>query len=878
MTLPAGTRIDHYEVVAPIGAGGMGEVYRARDPRLGRDVALKVLAATLVSDPDLHRRFEQEARAAATLNHPNILAIHDVGRHRGTPYLVSELLEGTTLRAQLTNGPLPVRKAIDYALQIAHGLAAAHEKGIVHRDLKPENLFVTADGRVKILDFGLAKALGDVAAEARTMAASQVTKIGMVLGTIGYMAPEQIRGLPADHRSDIFAFGCILYEMLGGRRAFSGATPADTMSAILSSEPTELDVPNAAIPPALFRIVRHCLEKAPIQRFQSAEDLAFAIENVTNASAPAVASPGATLPSKTWTRTTGATVALLSTVILSAGGAYWLGRRSVHDSRLALGRTVGITREEGIELHPSLSPDGTLIAYASGPGDRTHVFVRQVAGGRAIDLTPSMLGTYPRWSPDGSRILFTSTTGAYVVPALGGLPRSIIADALSADWSPDGQEIVYVAKEGIYVQPVDGGAPRTLVNMRETHSPAWSPDKRLIAFVAGNPFFMGPGRLVGNIAPSRIMIVPSVGGTPSVVTSAGTLNVSPTWTADGRHLLFVSNAFGTRDIFQIAINAEGQSTGDPDRLTAGLNAHSIMLSRDGRRLAYSTLTLSSNIWSIRIPERPPISVREAVPVTSGDQIVEGVAISPDRQWLAFDSNMAGSQDIYRLRLPHGEPEQITTDPADEFEPAWAPDGSQIAFHAWPGNNRDVFVIGADGHGRQRLTNGAAHEWFPSWSPDGKRIAFSDDNRNGISFVQRTESGWSAPVFLTEAPGSPTPVFSPDGQSLLLTGSTPDHRDVRIIAADGARARTLINGTLVGGAVPTFARWSKDGRRVYLFAVDAEGRSSMWSMPAEGGTPTLLVRFDDPARESNRREFDTDDQHIYFTLARKEGDVGVIDIR
>ena len=876
MSLPAGTRLDHYEIVAAIGAGGMGEVYRARDPRLGRDVALKMLAATLVTDPDLHRRFEQEARAAATLNHPNILAIHDVGRHDGTPYLVSELLEGTTLRERLTEGPLSVRKAIDYALQIAHGLAAAHEKGIVHRDLKPENLFVTADGRVKILDFGLAKALGDVAAEARTMAASQATKIGMVLGTIGYMAPEQIRGLVADHRADIFAFGCILYEMLSGRRAFSGATAADTMSAILSGEPMELDVANAPIPPALFRIVRRCLEKAPPQRFQSAEDLAFAIENVTNPSAPAVASP----PSKRWRRATAATVAILSIATVAAVGAYWLGRRSSNGSRVALGRTIAVTREGGIELHPSLSPDGTLIAYASGPGDKMHIFVRQVAGGRAIDLTPSMAGANPRWSPDGSRILFSSTTGAYVVPALGGTSRRIAADAVSGDWSPDGKEIVYASDRGLSVQPVDGGAPRTLTTTREAHSPAWSPDHRMIAFVVGNGQFKGPGRLVGNIAPSRIMTVLVSGGVPTAVTSGATLNMSPTWTADSRHLLFVSNAYGTRDIFEIAVDAEGRPAGESDRLTAGLNAHTVMLSRDGRHLAYSTLTLSSNVWVIRMPERPPISVREAVPVTSGDQIVEGLAVSRDGQWLAFDSNLAGNQDIYRLRLPHGEPEQVTTDPADEFEPAWSPDATEIAFQAWPGDNRDVYLIGADGQRRQRLSQGPGHEWFPTWSADGRQIAFADDTQNGISIVRRINSGWSPPTLVMKMPGTGTfvPTYSPDGHRLLFTRSSTGPPEVRIGSTDGGATRLLTNGTLPNGSSPAFGRWSRDGRRVFVFAIDAEGRSSIWSIPGDGGTPTLLVRFDDPTRESNRREFDTDGEHIYFTLARKEGDVGIIDIR
>jgi len=880
MSLAPATRVDHYEIVAAIGAGGMGEVYRARDPRLGRDVALKVLAATLVTDPDLHRRFEQEARSAATLNHPNILAIHDVGRYNGTPYLVSELLEGTTLRERLTESPLPVRKAIDYALQIAHGLAAAHEKGIVHRDLKPENLFVTADGRVKILDFGLAKALGDVAAEARTMAASQATKVGMVLGTIGYMAPEQVRGLAADHRADIFAFGCILYEMLGGRRAFSGPTPADTMSAILSSEPMELDFANTAIPSALLRIVRRCLEKTPAQRFQSAEDLAFAIETVTSASAPAAAVQSDVARSNMRTRAAVMTAAIITIAGVSAFAAQWLATRSHPDSRVALGRTVAVTHEEGIELHPSLSPDGTLIAYAFGPGDNTHVFVRQLAGGRAIDLTPSMIGTNPRWSPDGSRILFASTNGAYVVPALGGTPRRIAVNAFSGDWSPDGKEIVYASDDGLKIQPTDGGPPRTLVAVSEAHSPAWSPDDRMIAFVVGNGPFKGPGRLVGNIAPSRIMIVPRMGGTPTAITSGSTLNMSPTWTADSRHLLFVSNMYGTRDIFEVAIDSEGHTVGNPDRLTAGLNAHTVMLSHDGRHLAYSTLTLSSNVWSVRLPDRPPVSVREAVRVTSGDQIVEGLAVSPDGQWLAFDSNMAGNQDIYRLRLPNGEPEQVTTDPADEFEPAWSPDGSQIAFQAWPGDNRDIYVIGADGRGRERLTQGTGHEWFPSWSADGKTIAFADDTQNGISIVRRTNSGWSVPSLITKMPGAGTfvPTFSPDGHRMLLTRSATGPPEVRVATADGGPSHLLTNGALPTGTLPAFVRWSKDGRRVFIFAIDVEGRSSIWSMPPDGGVATLLVRFDDPTRESNRREFDADGQHIYFTLARKEGDVGVMDVR
>src|SRR5271166_668378 len=279
MTLPPGTKLDSYEVLGLLGAGGMGEVYRARDSALRREVAIKVLPSFVSRDPDRLRRFEQEAQAAAALSHPNILAVHRFGVSEGVPYLVSELLEGSTLRQVLQRGPLPVRKTIDYAVQIAHGLAAAHEQGIVHRDLKPENLFVTKDGRIKILDFGLAKlmqAQPDPDGNAPTM--TRGTDPGMVVGTAGYMSPEQVRGKAVDHRTDIFAFGAILYEMLTGKRAFQRSTSAETMTAILNDEPPAISQLVQSIPPGLQRVVHRCLEKNPEQRFHSASDLAFALE------------------------------------------------------------------------------------------------------------------------------------------------------------------------------------------------------------------------------------------------------------------------------------------------------------------------------------------------------------------------------------------------------------------------------------------------------------------------------------------------------------------------------------------------------------------------------------------------------------------------
>src|SRR5580693_4672416 len=289
MALISGAKLGPYEILAPLGAGGMGEVYRARDSRLKREVAIKVLPHSLSLDADRLRRFEQEALATAALNHPNILAVFDIGASEGSPYVVSEILEGETLRERLRSGLMPIRKALDYASQIAHGLAAAHEKGIIHRDLKPENLFLTKDGRLKILDFGLAKLTQADPGSNPSMATVThgATEAGVVLGTAGYMSPEQVRGLTLDPRSDIFSFGAILYEMLSGKRAFHGDTPADTMSSILKEDPPELNETNRNASPAIERIVQHCLEKNPESRFHSASDIAFDLEHLSGISGSA---------------------------------------------------------------------------------------------------------------------------------------------------------------------------------------------------------------------------------------------------------------------------------------------------------------------------------------------------------------------------------------------------------------------------------------------------------------------------------------------------------------------------------------------------------------------------------------------------------------
>ena len=387
MVLTSGAHLGPYEILSPLGAGGMGEVYRARDTRLGRDVAIKVLPASFASDQDRVRRFEQEARSVAVLNHPNILALYDVGSREGTPYLVHELLEGETLAERLRLGALPLRKALDIAVQVARGVAAAHENGIIHRDLKPANVFLTADGHVKVLDFGLAKVLVGAASgllyDSPTAAATAPkTESGMVLGTVGYMSPEQVRGKPADARADIFALGTILYEMLSGRRAFEKESSADTMAAILKEEPAELSGDGTKIPPAVDRMVRHCLEKNPVERFQSARDLAFALESAASPSTPDARV--SIEPRKRWSQSW--LVAAALTVVLA--GVAWLGfLAGTRRAQFSPPSYLQLTLEPGYAGPARFSRDGSAVVYsAAWNGAPLQLYFRRTSGTQSRPL------------------------------------------------------------------------------------------------------------------------------------------------------------------------------------------------------------------------------------------------------------------------------------------------------------------------------------------------------------------------------------------------------------------------------------------------------------------------------------------------------------
>jgi serine/threonine protein kinase len=464
MSLTAGTILGQYEIRAPLGAGGMGEVYRAYDTRLAREVAIKVLPESLTSDPERLRRFEQEARAAAALNHPNILAVYQMATHESVSYMVTELLDGETLRERLRRWPIPLRKAIDYAVQIAHGLAAAHDKGIVHRDLKPENLFVTKDGRVKILDFGLAKLTPPKESSGADATIDLGTEPGMVMGTAGYMSPEQVRGKTADHRSDIFAFGTILYEMVTGKQTFRKPTSADTMAAILNEEPPSVSQIAPTAPPGLQRVVHRCLEKNPEQRFQSSSDLAFALEALSDS---AITTPsGVHVPAReSWRGRRIAGVVGASVIALGVALFAYLWLRPQPVPRVS--SYVQLTHD-GQRKHLIGTEGSRLYLYLAG---RDHQGITEIStsGGepRKLSILPSPNMSPASLSPDGTSLLVVDGHGfpyagpIWSVPVLGGAPRRL-GDTVGneAVLSPDRKVLAYCNGNDILVAKADGSESR----------------------------------------------------------------------------------------------------------------------------------------------------------------------------------------------------------------------------------------------------------------------------------------------------------------------------------------------------------------------------------------------------------------------------------
>ena len=755
MNLTSGTKLGPYEIVALLGAGGMGEVYRARDSRLKRDVAIKVLPRTLSSDADRLRRFEQEALATAALNHPNILAVFDIGTSEGSPYVVSELLEGETLRERLRSGAMAPRKALDCALQIAHGLAAAHEKGIIHRDLKPENLFLIKDGRLKILDFGLAKLTqADPGSQTSMATATQgATEAGVVMGTAGYMSPEQVRGLALDTRSDIFSFGAILYEMLSGKRAFHGETPADTMSSILKEDPPELSETNRNVSPALERIVQHCLEKSPEARFHSASDIAFDLEHLSGLSGSAArvaAGSGANLAVGQPRRKL--LIAIAAGIVIAGavyGLGWWSGRGS---ARVSQPEYQQITFRTGSIGNARFTPDGSIVYSAAWDGGESQLYMSRTddPGSRELGIKHADLLSISKGGELAIR-LNTAGHGGYArsgtlarVPLSGGTPREVLDNVQDADWSPSGDSLAivrYIPENNHWHLEYPIGKV-LLDGINWISHPKISPDGKWLAFAdheniggddEGSVAVIGsdgkePERKLSSGWQSLQGILWSPAGdevwytsaksggatNPRAVSLAGkqrTLTNVPggMWMQDLRNGTVLTVANHTR------LGIRGMAPGGKEERELGWFGWSELgdISRDGRKILFDEESDGGGpnytVYLRDTDGSPPAKIGEGL----------GEALSPDAKFAITKPARGGPLSL--VPTGAGESKQLTHDAVSYSAVHFLPDGKRLlasGIEAGHGG-RDYLIDLSSGDSRPITPEGIVGAVV---SPDGKRVA------------------------------------------------------------------------------------------------------------------------------------------------------------
>jgi serine/threonine-protein kinase len=870
---------DRYRIERELGAGGMATVYLAEDMRHHRKVAVKLLhpelSAVLGSE-----RFLKEIELTAGLQHPHILPLFDSGSADGQLYYVMPFVEGETLRARLERErQLPVRDAVRIAREVADALAYAHARGVIHRDVKPENILLQG-GHALVADFGIALAVQQAGGQ-------RITQTGLSLGTPQYMAPEQATGEKSvDARADVYALGVVTYEMLAGEPPFTGPTTQSVIARVLTTEPAPLARSRRSVPSHVAEAVHTALAKLPADRFDGAAEFAAALGtgDVHDVAPPREAHvPAEVVPSGT-RRIAATTVALAALGALAlAAASFWLGGRvlGARAMPMTFGRATRLTWDQGLEVQPAISPDGRSVAYAAGTSTESRIYVRQIAGGRPIRVADDSAVTEegPSWSPDGSRVLYLARGAVFSAPAAGGASRQEVAAVdgrriASAAWAADGRTIAYAAGDSLYVRGPDG-AVRVLARLSEPTLCTWSPSSALVACASGNARYHGLGTHFGNLSPNRITVVRVRDGFVTTVSDSTSINASPVWSRDGRRLYYVSNREGRGDVYAQEIDGEGRPAGEVVRLTTGLGAHSITLDASGTRLAYAIYTPTSNIWSMPIPSGAPVSVAAAEPVTTGVQVIENLNLSPDGRWLVFDLNLPGTSDIYRLSLAGGEPERITSDAADDFAPDLSPDGTEIAFHSWRAGSRDLWIQPLDARPVQRVTASPGHEWQPEWSPDGKALVFITGVERRIVWVMRRnpDGSWQAPV--ERAPGY-WPGWSPDSRSIAY-GSTLVGGSLLVMPADSGAPRVVLDASKPGVPQVERPRWSADGRTIYFKSHDAQGRASFWSIPAAGGTPRLLVRFDDPRRPSYRQQWALGRSRLYFPVEDRQSDVWVMDV-
>jgi len=823
MPISPATHLGRYEIRSLLGAGGMGEVYLARDPKINRDVAIKVIPAAFSADAERLRRFEQEAQAAGALNHPNILSIFDVDTHDGSPYVVSELLEGETVREQLHGAALPVRKAIEYALQIARGLTAAHEKGIVHRDLKPENLFVTKDGLVKILDFGLAKLIEPSnGSEALTELPTRKhnTAPGTVMGTVGYMSPEQVRGQPVDHRSDIFSLGLIMYEMLAGKRAFDGESTIETLNAILKEDPPELSESNSRINPALERVVMHCMEKSAAQRFQSARDVAFALEALSGLTSsqtltsalPATKASSNNRERLAWIVAGACLLGFLAALPFAIG---FLRKARVDERVFSLSLLPpDSVNMSGIVSAMALSPDGRRLAFVGSSEGQNRLWVRSLdsLSAQALSGTEGASSAgLPFWSPDSRFVGFIAGGKLKKIDASGGPPQTLcdVGANRGGTWSRDGVIVFAMGGNGpLYRVSAEGGEPTPVTTLDKSRSetshrwPFFLPDGQHFLYFARSTQVEAGGIYVGSLdAKQAKQLLPT--------TLLNAVYASPGYLLFVRDKTLLAQRF---DADKLQLSGEPFPVAEHVASNPGLARGAFSVSENGVLAYYSgSGDLNQPLWFDRGGKQIG-SLGEL-----GLYFTLGLSLDGKRAAVNRADQQLGTNDIWLFDLLRGVPLRFTTDPAGDSNPLWSPDGSRIVFTSNREGVGNLYQKITSGGGNEELLLKSSDEkWPDDWTADGQFIVYQTFNpKTKWDLWLLPMSGDRQPTkFLETQFNEQQAHFSPDAKWIVYTSDESGTPEIyaRTFPATDAKWRVSTGG----GCQPA---WRRDGRELFYIASD-----------------------------------------------------------
>jgi serine/threonine protein kinase len=886
-----GRTLGHYEVLSVLGVGGMGEVYLACDTKLGRKVALKLLPPRHTSDPARIKRFEREARAASSLNHPNIITIYDIGQVEGKHFIAGEFVDGQTLRELCGQGRMEQKQALDLAIQICSALSAAHEAGIVHRDIKPENVMLRRDGYVKVLDFGLAKLTEPPKSSGVTNASGgdlAKTNPGAVLGTAKYMSPEQALGWEVDQRSDLFSFGVMLYELLAGAPPFKGDTAAAILDAIVHHKQAPITQIRQDIYPEFERVVGRMLEKDRDLRYQTADDLRSELKWLRReldstlshsfASPSLDGQPGFSIGKKK-------TAALLALIAFAVTAAVTVWRVNRDDERIAWSRAAAsqLTGFTGAELFPAFSPDAKEFVYARNEKDNWDIYQQRLAGSVARNLTQNSPedDTQPAYSRDGELIAFRSERkggGVFVMGATGESVKQVSNFGYYPDWSIDGKEIVFSSllvvdpfsrggNSKLYAVDVETGRTREIDAGGDAVQPRWSPNGLRLAFWGKD-----------SSAQRDIWTVSPQGGDPLRITNDAAIDWNPVWSPDGKFIYFISNRKGAPSLWRVAVDEiSGRALGKPEPIIGPLaQSWQLNISRDGRRLIYVEKLTRENVYAVNFDPVTYKVVGQETPVLEGARRCSSPDVSPDGQWLTYYSHGETNEDIFVVKTDGTSPSQLTNDSFNDRLPRWSPDGKRILYYSNASGKFEIWAINQDGGGRRQISfnngrqpsfNNGTNLSYPVLSPDGRWLSYCV--AAGETFLIDANKGWD------EQNPTPLPFIKPQERWFIAWSWSPDSKKLAGWSSDrngegpGSYVYALESHRFEKIADVGFRQyWLRDNRR--LICVDGDG---IYLLDSQAKSARQILKM--PRREIIGASISADARRIYFSAVTDESDIRML---